>query len=207
MNFVCPKPLVWDRIYQTLRTYWQRRGEVGPAPPVPLILGGWVHSNDLDKHQRWCATIEWAREHRCSELIPVLEPEEGYWVQKMSTYDIGPLGGPMYLAWSGESKSKPTAEEYQTAFEKLRARWAYVVGPDLADGTAPFMFAGKKRRNLVVTVEAGLEAPWGTWTAFSQEESKRRTFTEFRKRLNEVIAPHKVDHVTFRERGNDPSGS
>lgn len=106
----------------------------------------------------------------------------------------------MILPGSGESKRKPTAEEYQVAFERLRAQWDQVAGPDLARISAPFMFAGDKRRNLVVAVEAGQHAPWGTWTELSSDEGMRRTFTQFRKRVNEAIAPHQVDHVTFRER-------
>lgn len=200
MKFVCPKPQVWDRVCQRLQKAWEALGRPGIEPPMPLILSGWAYTNDLDKQQRWLATDAWANNAGLERLIPELSEEEGYRVDELGA---SPTAGPTHLPWSSDSKRKPDAEEYRAAFEKLRARWDYVAGPDLADGTAPFVFAGKKRRNLVVTVEAGLEAPWGTWMAFLQEESKRRTFTEFRKRLNEVIAPHKVDHVTFRERGKE----
>ena len=197
MKFVCPKPLVWHRVHQRLVRHWERSGQVEPEPPIPLILGGWNFSSDFQKHQRWLELIEWAKSVGVERLIPALSETDGYYVTEFSADD----GVPDYLLFDRQPKNKPTAEEYKAAFAKLRARWDYVAGPDLTGATAPFVFAGKKRRNLVVTVVAGLEAPWGTWTDLSHEEAKRRTFTEFRKRVNEVIAPHKVDHVTFRERG------
>jgi hypothetical protein len=198
MQFVCPKPQVWNRIHQQLQRAWEAAGCVGPEPPVPLILNGWAFSSDLDKQQRWLATVAWANNAGLERLIHELSEEEGYWVDEL---DASPIAGPTHLPCSSDSKRKPDAEEYRAAFEKLRARWDYVAGRELAAVTAPFVFTGKKRRNLVITVEAGVEAPWGTWTELSQAESKRRMFTEFRRKVNEVIAPHKVDHVTFRERG------
>jgi len=202
MKFVCPKPVVWDRIYQRLRHRWQQGGESGPAPPVPLILGGWAYSNDVEKHSRWQATLHWSRQYGCEDLVPALRPEECHWVEEMSTYEAGPMGGPMYLPWTGKAKTRLTAEEYKTAFEKLRAQWSYVAGAELADIAVPFLFSGAKGRNLIVVVEPSHSPPWGTWTRLSLVESERRTFTMFRKRVNEVIAPHEVDHVTFRERGD-----
>ena len=197
MKFVCPKPIVWDRIYQRLRHYWQQGGEAGPEPPVPLILGGWNFSSDYEKNQRWLSLIEWAREAGCPELIPKLTEEEGHWVPEYCAND----GVPNWYLQSNEPKKALESEGYRAAMEAIKARWVYVAGPELADIAIPFLFAGAKGRNLVVVVEPGHTPPWGTWTTLSAVESERRTFTLFRKRVNEVIAPHEVDHVTFRERG------
>lgn len=53
--------------------------------------------------------------------------------------------------------------------------------------------------HLVVLVRGPGTPPWGSWQALSPVEAERRTFTEFRKRVNEIITPHGVDHVEFRE--------
>lgn len=92
-----------------------------------------------------------------------------------------------------------TADEYQAALSKLRAGWAEAIGEELAAITEPYMFSGRKRRRLVVLVRGDGTPPWGTWQSLSAVEAERRTFTEFRKRVNELIAPHGVDHVEFRE--------
>jgi hypothetical protein len=102
---------------------------------------------------------------------------------------------------SRQRKAQPvlTADEYQAAFAKLRAGWPEAIGASLAAITEPYMFSGRKRRRLVVLVRGSATPPWGTWQSLSSIEAERRTFTEFRKRVNELIAPHGVDHVEFRE--------
>ncbi len=92
-----------------------------------------------------------------------------------------------------------TADEYLDAFTKVRAGWTRAIGAELAAITEPYMFSGRKRRRLIVLVRAPGTPPWGTWRSLSEVEAERRTFTEFRRRVNEIIAPHGVDHVEFRE--------
>ena len=101
----------------------------------------------------------------------------------------------------GQRKARPvlTADEYQDAFAKLRAGWPAAIGEELAAITEPYMFSGRKRRRLIVLVRGPGMPPWGTWQALSAVEDEWRTFTEFRKRVNELIAPHGVDHVKFRQ--------
>ena len=101
----------------------------------------------------------------------------------------------------GKRKARPvlTGDEYQDAFAKLRAGWPAAIGAELAAITEPYMFSGRKRRRLIVLVSGPGMPPWGTWQALSAVEDERRTFTEFRKRVNELIAPHGVDHVEFRQ--------
>jgi len=55
---VCPLPDHWQRIWEMLPD----RRQVGACyePPLPLILGGWGHSSNLDKILRLRAHIEWA---------------------------------------------------------------------------------------------------------------------------------------------------
>ena len=81
----------------------------------------------------------------------------------------------------------------------LRAGWGGAIGAQLAAITEPYMFSGRKRRRLVVLVRGAGTPPWGTWRSLSPVEAERRAFTEFRRRVNEIVAPHGVDHVEFRE--------
>lgn len=103
---------------------------------------------------------------------------------------------------SPRRKARPilTADEYQDAFSKLRAGWPQAIGGPLAAITAPYMFSGRKRRRLIALVRGAGTPPWGTWQALSADAEERRSFTEFRRRVNEIIAPHGVDHVEFWER-------
>jgi hypothetical protein len=133
-------------------------------------------------------------------LIPTLSEQDGYWVNVLSTYPVGPGGGPNYLPWDYRTKSKPTAEQEQETFSRLKARWDHIAA-ELAPFTAPHRFSGRKRRQLLVSVWGNHPAPWGTWQKRSALESERRRFTAFRQGINEVIAPpHHVDHVVFLER-------
>src|SRR5215831_14752407 len=56
---------------------------------------------------------------------------------------------------------------------------------------------GKKARRLVIYAEGIAIPPWGGWTYLSSDESKRRTFTQFRRAVNAALAPHQVDHIEF----------
>ncbi|MFN7037546.1 MAG: hypothetical protein ACK4SN_14400, partial [Bellilinea sp.] len=99
MKFICPLPYVWAEIYDRLYSAWQERGSKGDPPPIPLILSGWVFSNDLAKKIRWEMTLQWAREQGLEHLIPEIDRHQAYKVATITTYTIGPMGGPMYLNW------------------------------------------------------------------------------------------------------------
>ena len=102
---------------------------------------------------------------------------------------------------TGKREARPVlkADEYQDALAKIRERWPEAIGGVLAAITEPWMFSGRKRRRLIVLVRGPGIAPWGTWHSLSAVEAERRTFTEFRRRVNDIIAPHGVDHVEFRQ--------
>ena len=55
---VCPEPRWWHELWEML----PREGKPGsgPAPGLPLILGGWHYSNDLMKMIRILDHVEWA---------------------------------------------------------------------------------------------------------------------------------------------------
>ena len=50
MVVISPNPLPWKALYEQLVHYGRTNSCVPPSPPRPLILAGWVYSNDLEKN-------------------------------------------------------------------------------------------------------------------------------------------------------------
>jgi len=194
---VCPNPKPWHKAYQRLCEYAERRGCASPAPPTPLVLGGWVGSNDVDKNCRWEETERWAANNGCSSILAGIPDTDFYQAEKPSSYAIGPLGGPMYLDWNCEPKERPSDEALAQYLETLKTRWPEIVGSSFSGEIQPIRFTGRKARRLLVRANPKAAPPWGGWTHLSRKERKRRTFTRFREAINQAIHPHKVDHVGF----------
>ena len=106
-------------------------------------------------------------------------------------------GPPVYLPWNYSRRKRPPSGELQDLLETLKSRWMEVVGPHLADMTCPVAFSGARARRLIVRADPKRPPPWGSWSQLSNRESARRTFTEFRRSINQVLQPHEVDHVAF----------
>jgi len=193
---VCPKPRIWNEIYQKLYRFWELQNERGFPPPIPLVLSGWAYSNDVEKSTRWKETLSWANTMGCPHLIRKLDEADYYKVESLTDYVVGPLGGPMYLPWDYTSKIRPSAEELEDALAKLIVNWANIIGKNFYSVTEPIGFTGDKRRRLLVLVTTTENPPWGTWFSLAHGE-KRRSFTDFRKKINETINPLMVDHVDF----------
>jgi hypothetical protein len=195
MTKVCPNPIPWNAVYQRLLSLGERRPDL-PKPPVPLILNGWVFSNDVEKMERWQETLQWAQAAGCAHITSSLPDDDFYQIEALTSYRIGPLGGPLHRSWDFESKEKPAQEIVDAGLRRLVEQW-----PDLATGfstcTRPVAFTGGKARRLVVAVSGNCSPPWGTWESLSNEEPRRRAFTAFRKSVNEALAPHEVDHIDF----------
>ena len=194
---VCPIPSRWHEIFQALEQAWRDAGAIGTLPPTPLILAGWAYSNDGEKKSRWETTLEWAREHSMTHVMPQLSPEDMYAVDELSSYEIGPLGGPMYRPWDFTSKTRPSEAEVGQALSVLTDRWCSIVGPTLASMTRPLSFTGKKKRRLLVFADPKITPPWGSWFALASGV-QRRAFTQFRKAVNDAISPLHVDHIDFQ---------
>ena len=52
MTRICPKPKPWDKAYNRLTSFAEAHDCTPPLPPKPLILNGWVFSNDIEKMNR-----------------------------------------------------------------------------------------------------------------------------------------------------------
>ena len=85
-HLVCPNPDAWDRVYQRLSALATDR-RMGPPPPRPLILGGWVFTNDVEKKRRWEETVAWAQARGLESEVRVA-PEEMYVVDQLSSRPV-----------------------------------------------------------------------------------------------------------------------
>jgi hypothetical protein len=199
MKQICPNPRRWHEIYERLRTVCQQRSL--SLPPVPLILNGWVYSNDTEKAERWNATAKWATDNGLPDLV-VLNPSDWYSVNTPSTCEIGPFGGPMYLPWRFTPSARPSFERVQSAMDALNTNWTVIAG-EFASYTTPLRFTGTKMRRLLVSVAGTAPLPpWGDdWNCLASDH-RRRAFTVFRQNVNEIIAPMQVDHIDFEMPGS-----
>jgi hypothetical protein len=203
---VCPNPTPWNNAYQRLVAF-SRRVPCEPAnPPVPLILNGWVYSNDANKKERWTKTIEWAEQNRCSEILQSVPDSDFYFVDELTAYAIGPLGGPMYRDWDHETKPRPSDEELLRLLAILKKDWLSIVGVNLSNITAPVKFTGRKARRLLVQVIRPIRPPWGDWDKLTGDRGVRSEFTKFRRAINRALSPHEVDHIDFRLTGEREMG-
>lgn len=187
----------WNAAFKRLTKFAQTHPCVPPEPPIPLILAGWVYSNDIDKMRRWEQTIEWAAKNGCPHLLSNIRETDFYLSKNPTTYTVGPMGGPMYRTWDYGTKDPPSAEVIAQCMATLLARWSEIAGERLAGMTRPLAFTGDKGRRLLVRADGAAAPPWGGWSHLSEEESERRTFTDFRTAINKAIVPHEVDHVDF----------
>jgi hypothetical protein len=191
---ICPNPTRWNAIYQRLLEMARQR-KIVPAPPIPLILNGWASTNDVDKSERWAQTVRWAEQNGVIDLVSV-EQQDWYAVENPSSYEIGPLGGPMHLPWRFDPAERPAGDAAQDALSRLTENWPGIAG-EIAQFTRPVCLAGAKMRRLLVCVAPSApNPPWGTWDKLAEDESRRR-FSDLRRKVNAVIAPLEVDHIDF----------
>ena len=193
MIFVCPKPLVWYQAFKRLHDARVASGRLGDEPPWPLLLSGWIYSSDLSKQERWSALVKWAEQHALSRLIPQLAPEDQYCTKFLSTS----YPQQHYRLEQCAPRERPSDDALNKAMLALRHDWATIAGAGLAEVCEPAEFTGLKARRLLVIVTKKYEPPWGSWIALSYGP-ERKTFTEFRRRVNEAIEPVGVDHIDFR---------
>lgn len=197
MKRICPNPMPWNEAFTRLTKFAKSHPCTPPSPPKPLILAGWAYSNDVEKMQRWEVTVAWATDNGCIEVVAGIPDHDFYFVRDLTTYAIGPTGGPMYRPWDFDSKLRPSSEDVAHHFEMLNSRWTEIVGLELAHITHPLAFTGEKARRLLVQAECSACPPWGGWAYLSPVETERRTFTRLRTAVNNAIAPHEIDHIDF----------
>ncbi len=60
-------PMRWNELYQLLPN--RRRVGLSSEPAIPLILGGWWASSNLDKRRRLEDHLSWAAEHGALDIV------------------------------------------------------------------------------------------------------------------------------------------
>ena len=149
------------------------------------------------KKERREQTVEWAKREGYSDLITQIPDDDYLYVDEVSTYQIGPLGGPMYRLWDFEPKFRPTNEELVRFLKRLKKDWPSIAGERMSAITEPTKFTGRKARRLLVRVTSDGEPPWGGWHSRSNISVQRLAFTKFRRQVNAALKPHEVDHIDF----------
>jgi hypothetical protein len=197
MERICPNPTQWHEVYKKLVDYSETHKCYPPSPPKALVLSGWNYTNDLDKKNRWEQTVQWSKNNGCSVLVEQIPKSEFYSVENLTTYAIGPMGGPMHREWDYGSKIRPPTDLLKGNIKTLSENWDKIAGSSLSVITSPIKFTGKKARRLLISADFHYDPPWGTWIERSELETERRTFTDFRKKINKYISPHEVDHIDF----------
>ena len=198
MKFISPKPGIWHDIYNKLERFWiNDLGKENTPPPKPLILAGWNFSNDFDKMIRWNQTLRWAADNNCEHIIPELTVEQKYIVSQLNDYI--PF---QYSSWNEKPQVRPSDSKIEFSLSRLIVNWPTILDKNFGLLTKPVEFSGKKARRLVVSYKQGYLPPWGSWTNHLANGSPS-IFTELRKKVNEIISPHEVDHIDFKIEKSD----
>jgi len=130
-------------------------------------------------------------------MVEGISDSEFYEVEELTTYQVGPMGDPLYRPWNYEKKNLLSQNDTESYLKYLISNWESIVGKELSRVTKPYVFTGEKARRLLVYCEESYNPPWGAWSHLSNIESERRSFTAFRKAVNKAISPHEVDHIDF----------
>ena len=73
--YFCPQPTEWARVYEQLMSTGSAIRGGDQRPPKPLILNGWVFSSAREKHERWQATLAWARARGLDAVTASIAPD------------------------------------------------------------------------------------------------------------------------------------
>lgn len=87
-DYVCPMPFDWSKIIERLAKEYAKLHPERPyydniscwkgyGIPTPLILGGWIASNEAKK-ERWVGAMVWAKENDLFWVIEQAEFEKYY---------------------------------------------------------------------------------------------------------------------------------
>lgn len=82
---ICPQPQQWDELWKMLPD--RKRIGQGWQPPLPLILGAWWHTSNLEKMMRLQEHIEYAAENgvldEIDSYLRKLAPDQWYTADEM----------------------------------------------------------------------------------------------------------------------------
>ena len=203
---IYPLPIPWQTVYKAMCSFAAINACVPASPPRPLILAGWVYSNDQQKGACWAEYVRWAEANGCQELLEISQTDF-YVTDTPTTHEVGPMGGPLYPHTTHDPKPYPDKLELSIMMTKLQCIWASIAGASLAGATKPLQFTGEKSRALLVAANSEFTPAWGSWTHLSKTAADRAVFSELRTNVNEAIYPHEVDHIKFKVGHQSVTGS
>ncbi len=64
---VCPQPQKWNELWQILKN--KQRVGAGWKPALPLILGAWYHTSNLEKKIRFQEHLTWAEKENQTDEV------------------------------------------------------------------------------------------------------------------------------------------
>lgn len=69
---ICPRFIIWRRIFAALDDAWRKSDNKENPPPNVFNFQGWTKSNDQKKQELWKKTLSWAEDNGFSDLLPEL---------------------------------------------------------------------------------------------------------------------------------------
>jgi hypothetical protein len=183
-NAICPKPDDWGKVYASLMEHWKSMGCEGPKPPLPPLLSGWWYTLPITKAILWQQTCMWAEERGLAHLVRDVEL-----LVKTPVLDAH------YSNWRITPCVRPSKEVAADKLAMLKTRWEEIAGADMAQHSMPIKFTGRKLRRLLVLADLRYRPPWGSWSWISSQH--RNVFHDFRRKVNDCVSPHEVDHICF----------
>ena len=73
---ICPRFIIWRRIFAILDDAWRKSGNKDAPPPNVFNFQGWTKSNNEKKKELWEETLSWAEQNGFKELIPELYEDD-----------------------------------------------------------------------------------------------------------------------------------
>ena len=158
---ISPNPSFWHEVSKRLIAYALQQPCVPDQPSVPLILGGWAFSNDVQKMAHWNRTVDWDKVSGCSMIVEVAE-ENFYCRETITSYEVGPAGGPMLRDWDSQTRTRPPAEKFSEHHKRLKSGWVQIVGDQVGGVTSSLRFQGAKATTLLVQADITVQPPLST---------------------------------------------
>lgn len=78
---VCLEAREWHQLHEQMEAISQRNKL--SAPPVPLILAGWMFSSTRQKNKRWLDTIDWLNANGLYHLLENFTEDQYFFVRQL----------------------------------------------------------------------------------------------------------------------------
>ena len=73
---ICPRFIIWRRIFAILDEAWRKSGTKENPPPNVFNFQSWTKSNNYKKQALWEETLTWADKNGFKDMIPELYDDD-----------------------------------------------------------------------------------------------------------------------------------